>query len=91
MNVAENEQRRPGGGGEVRSDDHDNDPSVPRHLELDATAGDPFTVTLIGFDGNYVPPFVDASPLGLAVVPVSDELEVVVLVSARRRRPGVAS
>ena len=88
---AENEQRRPGGGGEVRSNDHNNDPIVPRHLELDATAGDPVPVTLIGFDGNYVPPFVDASPLGLAVVPVGDALEIVVLVSARRRRPGVAS
>lgn len=60
-----------------------------RHVELDATAGDPFTVRLVGFDGGYLPPFVDASPLGLAVVPVSDEVEVVVLVSARRRRRGV--
>ena len=88
---ADNEQRRPGGGGEVRSKDFNDDHSLPRHLELDATAGDPFTVELIGFDGNYLPPFVDASPLGLAVVPVGDELEVVILVSARRRRPGVAS
>ena len=90
MNVADNEQRRPAQGGEVRSDNHSSGPSVPRHVELDATAGDPFTVRLIGFDDRYLPPFVDASPLGLAIVPVSDEVEVVVLVSARRRRPGAS-
>ena len=87
----DNEQRRPAQGGEVRCNHNSSGPSVPGRIELDATAGDPFTVELTGFDGRYLPSFVDASPIGLAVVPVSDELEVVILVSARRRHPGGAS
>lgn len=60
--------------------------SAPVAVTVEPGADPAVTVTVSpGFDA-YVPEWIDTSPLGLAVVPVSEVLEVVVFASVRRRQ-----
>ncbi len=62
---------------------------TPVHVTVDPYGAQPLTVTVSGSGGIYIPELVEASPLGLVVVPVGDELEVVVFASVRHRRQEV--
>lgn len=90
----ENGKRRPGGGGESSADQPGRSINRKRSGSILRVAAHseatPFGVVAEGDGWDCVPlgPYVDGTPIGMAVVPVSDTVELIVFVSARRKRGG---
>lgn len=80
-----NGKRRLGQGGVPSADQPggkiNQEPTAPLEVRIELPDFDVDVLGTVELSSN-----VDASPIGMAVVPVSDTVEVVVMVSARRRR-----